>query len=251
MARCRARTENGTGPLCKNPVSEPGMRCHHHVGLPEAPSRLPRPRSQRTPRTRDSASYDPASPQRRQSVGQAERAELRRQERVRKVSEYCADVVGSGSWADTVAERATDYVSEKTWQRLIRGRRGRQCRALARTAEGVLTGKRDIHNMLGIIASRSVRLLGGSDAAQDFTNELVSALPIPVLDAKLVAAARGIQVTGVLICVVRGRELTKCDCFIALALAETKAQVRKLLVAAMTDWTKLQMFRPKSAAKRP
>lgn len=167
---------------------------------------------------------------------------------MRKAAEYCADVVRSGDWAETVAERATDYVSEKAWRRLVRGRRGRRCRALARAAEGILKGKQQIHDALGIIASHGVRLLGGSDAVQDFTDELVSTLPIPILDAKLVAAARGIQVTGVLICVVGGGELTRCDCFIALALAETKERVEKILVTAMSDWARLQTFRPRPAA---
>lgn len=161
---------------------------------------------------------------------------------MRKAAEYCADLVSSGDWADVVADRATDYVSETTWQRLLWGRHGRQCRALAHVAEDLLAGKREIHNALGFVASLGVRLLGGRGAVQAFTDELVSALPLPVLDTKLVAAARGIQATGVLLCVVSGRDLTRCDCFIALALAETKARVRKILVTAMTDWTKLGTF---------
>jgi hypothetical protein len=136
-------------------------------------------------------------------------------------------------------------VSEETWQRLLWGRRKRQCRALARTGESILAGKQQIHNALGFLMSRGVRLLGGGDVVQAFTQELVSALPLPALDAKLVAASRGIQVTGVLICVLADRALTKCDCFIALALTETKAQVNKVLVTAMTDWARLQPLPPK------
>lgn len=245
MARCRARTKDGTGPLCKNPVSQPGMRCHHHIGLPEAPLRLSKYRTKRPRRTSTARFRAEAPPQRRQAVSRADRENRRRQERVRRAAEYCADVVSGGNWADTVAERATDYVSDETWQRLLRGRRKRQCKALARTAESLLAGKQEIHNVLGFLVSRGVSLLGGGDAVQAFTRELVSALPLPVLDAKLVAASRGIQVTGVLICVLAGRDLTSCDCFVALALTETKAQVKKILVTAMTDWVRLQPFPPK------
>lgn len=148
-----------------------------------------------------------------------------------------------------VAERAADYVSDKTWHRLLRGTRRRQCRALACAAGDLLAAKQGIHNTLGVVASRGVRLLGGGNAAQAFTEELIAAIPIPPLDAKLVAAARGIQATGVLLCVMGGRDLTRCDCFIALALAETKVRVKKLFATAMSDWTKLRTFPPRAAGK--
>ena len=112
------------------------------------------------------------------------------------------------------------------------------------------SGRRErIHNALGFLASRGVRFLGGGDAAQAFADELMSALPLP-FDAKIVAAARGVQATGVLLCVMSGSDLTRCQCFIDLALAETKAQVKKILVMAMTDWTRLRAFPPKEAGQR-
>jgi hypothetical protein len=43
-----------------------------------------------------------------------------------------------------------------------------------------------------------------------------------------------------------GRDLSKCECFIDLALAETKERVNQILVAAMSDWTGLARFRPRS-----
>lgn len=225
------------------------MRCHLHTGLPEAPPRSPKARTQRTQRTIISKSYAPAPPQRRRAVSRADREERRRQERVRKAAVYCADIVSSGDWQDAVAERVTDYVSQETWQRLLRGRRARQCKALARAADNLLAGKQKIHKTLGFLASRGVRLLGGGDVVQAFTEELVSAIPIPALDAKLIAAARGIQVTGVLLCVMSGRDLMRCDCFIALALTETKTQVKKILLTAMNDWVRLRAFPPQEARR--
>lgn len=38
----------------------------------------------------------------------------------------------------------------------------------------------------------------------------------------MIAVARGVQVTGILLCVMDNRDLTKCECFIDLAKAETK-----------------------------
>lgn len=40
------------------------------------------------------------------------------------------------------------------------------------------------------------------------------------------------------------RDLTQCQCFIDLALAETKERVRKILAAAMSDWTGLALPGP-------
>jgi hypothetical protein len=247
MARCRARTEDGTGPLCKNRVSEPGMRCHHHTGLPEAPPRLPKPSTGRARRTSTAShSFAPPPPRCKPTQSRAEREERRRQERVRRAAEYCADIVAS-DWEDVVAERAAGYVCEETWNQLLRSRRRRTCRALAEAANDLLRGRQKIHGFVGFLAGRGIRFLGGSDAVQAFAQELVAAIPLPT-DAKFVAAARGLQVTGVLLCVMNDRDLTRCECFIDLALNETKAQVKKILITAMGDWTRLGAFPPKGSS---
>ena len=60
----------------------------------------------------------------------------------------------------------------------------------------------------------------------------------------MVATARGVRVAGILLCVVDNRDLTKCDCFIDLAKAETKERANKMLVAAKSDWRDLARFDP-------
>jgi len=87
-------------------------------------------------------------------------------------------------------------------------------------------------------------LLGAGDAAQALAGELVSHMPLPT-DAEIIAAARGIQVTGILLCVINGDDLDRCQCFIDLALELTKTQVKKLLLVATDDWTKLRAFAPR------
>ena len=42
------------------------------------------------------------------------------------------------------------------------------------------------------------------------------------MDAKLVATARGVQVTGVLLCLVNDDDLRQCQCFIDLSLEQAK-----------------------------
>jgi hypothetical protein len=108
-----------------------------------------------------------------------------------------------------------------------------------------LDAKQDLHDGLGWMASGALGLLGVGDAARAFAQELVANLPLPV-DAKLVAAARGVQVTGIALCIFGGGDLTRCQCFIDLALAETKSRVRKMLVAAVGDWSGLGAFAPKT-----
>ena len=100
--------------------------------------------------------------------------------------------------------------------------------------------------MVGNVFGRAAGALGAGDPAQAFFRELMSSIPLPP-DAKMIAVARGIKIADVLLCVMDNRDLTKCECFIDLALAETKERVNQILVAAMSDWTSLARFRPQAA----
>lgn len=84
--------------------------------------------------------------------------------------------------------------------------------------------------------------MGADGLARTFAEELASNIPFGPLDAKMVGAARGVQVAGILLCVMDNRDLATCECFIDLALAETKVRVNQILVAAMSDWSGLARF---------
>ena len=129
--------------------------------------------------------------------------------------------------------------------RLTRSRRKRNCKALARIARSILAAKTQVHKAVGKVAGWAAGALGASDPAQAFYEELMSRIPLPT-DAKMIAAARGVQIAGILLCVMDGRNLTRCECFIDLAMAETKERVNRILVAAMSDWTGLKRFGPGS-----
>ena len=58
----------------------------------------------------------------------------------------------------------------------------------------------------------------------------------PVVDEKTAVIARGLQMIGIAMCVARGIPLERCQCFIDLALAETKEQVKEKLATALGDW---------------
>jgi hypothetical protein len=239
VPQCRAPTQDGTP--CRNRVSKAGQRCYKHRGLLLRPTAPAQRRSTRPVKVR---SFSQAAPrQARPSTNRAARQEAQRRDRVTKAAEFCADALGSG-WQEAVADRAAGYVSDTTWDRLFRAHRRKHCRALARIARRLLDRKQQVHRLLGGLAARALSRLGADDAAQAFTDELVASISLP-LDAKIIAVARGFQVTGILLCVVNGDDLTQCQCFIDLALTETKTQVRKILVVAIDDWAQLREFQPR------
>jgi hypothetical protein len=246
MARCRARTKDGTGPLCRRRVEEDGLRCYQHRGLPTAPPRLPKPSSSgKYSAARKTSTRDRDRQQR--SADRAAKAAAKRRERVEIAADYCSDVI-SGGWSDAVADRAAGYVTQATWTRLFRTRRN-HCKALAELAEQILAGKDQLYAWVGGLVSWILSMLGAGNAARDFVGELTASIPIPLIDVKVIAVARGVQVTGILLCVVRDDDLTRCQCFIDLALVETKTQVEKILVAAVEDWTILAKFPPKEVLR--
>lgn len=255
--RCRARTEEGGGGLCRRKVKERGARCYQHKGQPEAAAR--QSKSHRSPK-RAFMSVEPSTKsrkltknqdqaKRRQELRTAERAaaqERRRQERIRVAAVYCSDVVTT-SWQTVVAERATEYVTRTTWEQLFASNRRKHCKTLAEIAAALLTGKQKIHDWFGSLVARFMERWGASEIERIFAKELASRMPLPH-EAKIVAVARGVQVTGILLCVVEGNDLTSCQCFIDLALAETKTRVKKILEAAVRDWAGLAEFPPRSTA---
>lgn len=162
---------------------------------------------------------------------------------VEEAASFCSDVLVDG-WKETVADRANAYVTEPTWDKLVRGRR-RRCRALADLAKAIFAGKKALHDLVGSFAAWLASVLGFARVEQQFARELATRIPLSP-DAKLVAAARGVQVAGVLVCVANGDDLTRCQCFIDLALDEAKSRIHALLVAAMDDWQGLAAFRPRS-----
>lgn len=173
------------------------------------------------------------------------REQERERERVREAAEFCADSL-SGGWKEAVADRITGYAGS-TWPRLRRSHRKRNCKALARIARSILEAKAQIHKAVGGMFGWATGALGAGGAARAFIEELASNIPLGPIDAKMVAVARGVQVAGIVLCVMDDADLTECQCFIDLALAETKERVNQILVAAMSDWTGLARFTPKAS----
>jgi hypothetical protein len=152
-------------------------------------------------------------------------------------------MVADGSWEQAVADRLTDRAGD-AWKRLTRSRRRRNCKKLAQMARTILKAKDQVHQLAAELAGQAASVAGVRGAALDFTRELVKRIPIVPVDAKLTAAARAIQMAGITLCLIEGRPLTKCDCFIDLALAETKERVSQILETRLANWAELARFGP-------
>lgn len=246
MPRCRARTNTNT--LCKNRVAKAGQRCRLHKGQPEAgPRHLTAQRQKRstTTATRMVGKQRNTAPTRTKSIREAAEA-CRRRKRIDDAAELCREILTDG-WQETAASRATNYVTKETWKALFVSRRTKHCKVLADLANSILTGKQKMHDLVGAFARWIMSRLGAGKFEQKLAQELSVKLPLP-WDAKLVAVARGVQVTGILLCLADGRDLGRCQCFIELALTETKTRVKKMLSAAIEDWTNLAAFPPSATA---
>jgi len=204
------------------------------VAAPSAPPSARPPQAtprQATPRQRPS--QQPAAPRRRRPDNLT-RSE---QDRVDRAVEFCADVVTDG-WQNAVAGRAADCLTPRTWNRLFRGRRRRDCKALADLARAILAAKNKLHELIGRFAGWVTGQLGGGGLARSAAREIAQRIPIPVVDAKAVLVARSLQMIGIVLCLSRGDQLNRCQSFIDLALDETKERVKQILVSAVEDWTK-------------
>jgi hypothetical protein len=172
---------------------------------------------------------EPAPPSRREQE----------RKRVEKAAELCADLISNG-WQETATDQIVAY-APTTWIRLRRSSRRQTCKALARLARSVLTAKTLIHKGVGKLTGWLADKLGAGDATRAFAEELASNIPLPT-DAKMVAVARGLQVAGIVLCLMDGKNLERCDCFVALVRTETEERVKQILIAGMSNWADLARF---------
>lgn len=160
----------------------------------------------------------------------------KQQVRVDRTVEICADLVVDG-WEGAVSDRVSSCLTEHTRKRLFGRRRHDNCSGLANLAKAILEGKKRLHQGLGLIAGWLASKVGAEPLEQTVARELAQRIPIPVLDGKAVAVARGLQVVGILVCLSSDIPLNRCQSFIDLSLAESQERVKGILAAALEDWT--------------
>jgi hypothetical protein len=159
-----------------------------------------------------------------------------------KAARVCADVLERGG-AVVIAERASAYVPDETWQTLVKRHRKRGCDDLAALARNILRGEELLHAAVGRTASGILGLLGRPRIERVFAQELAQRIPLPV-DMQLSAAARGLQIAGIYICVVGGRDLVECACLRDVLGEEGEERLQQLIQGAMDDWQLLPQRMP-------
>jgi hypothetical protein len=155
--------------------------------------------------------------------------------RVETAAAFCWDVVSDG-WQDAVASRVEDCLKLRTWDRLFGKRRDGDCKAIAAMAKALLDGEEKLHDLFGEASGWLAEKLGATSLERIAAKELAKKISIPVVDDQTAVVARGLQMIGISLCLARSIPLERCQCFIDLALAEAKEQVKAKLAAALDNW---------------
>lgn len=116
--------------------------------------------------------------------------------------------------------------------------RRKGCDPLAQLARNILNGKDFLHEAVGRAVGGFFGLVGRPRIERAFAQELARRIPLPI-DAKLSAAARGLQIAGIYICVVGNRDLADCACLRDVIRVEGKERLQRLIHGAMGDWQSL------------
>ncbi|NGN67649.1 hypothetical protein G5C51_27575 [Streptomyces sp. A7024] len=170
------------------------------------------------------------------------RTEALQRRRAEEVAAFCADVLKDGG-AAAIADRAATYASDETWTALVKKHRRRGCHGLAELARAILNGKEQLHAAVGWAAAGLLGLMRRPRIEQIFAQELVRRIPLPA-DAKLIAAARGLQIAGIYVCLVGNRDLADCACLRDVLKVEGKARIKRLIEGAIEDWRELPRLVP-------
>ncbi|TXL91842.1 hypothetical protein [Streptomyces sp. IB2014 016-6] len=144
------------------------------------------------------------------------------------------EVIESGGTA-VIADRAVAYASGDSWNRLVKRHSRKGCDDLALLARSILLGKDQLHDVVGRAAGGLFALLGRPKVERVFAQELARRIPLPV-DAQLSAAARGLQIAGIYVCVVGNRRMTDCACLRDVLIVDGQERLQQLLEGALEDW---------------
>lgn len=183
----------------------------------------------RAPRATRSTPYTQGPGSNRQAPEHiAERRDL--EEAVR----FCIEISQDGG-ESAIAQRAAEYVSEETWKALLYKYRSGGCDDLAKLARQILEGKKKLHDLVARAAGGLLGILGRSRIERLFAQEVARNIPLP-MDGKLAAAARGLQIAGIYICLVGDQQISECACMQDVVKTEGKARFKKLLESSIEDW---------------
>lgn len=140
---------------------------------------------------------------------------------------------------EAIHERATEYATRATWDKLVRKHRRKGCEDLALLARDILRGRDLLDDAAARATGGLLALLGRPPLERVFAQELARRLLPLTFDHQLTAAARGLQIAGIYSCFVGGRDLTECACLQDVTKTEGKARLQELVQNALEDWQEL------------
>ena len=181
---CGAKNKYPGRKYCHHPVTGPGLRCPDHKG--QQSIFAPEGGKTTSPPRRGVSRQQAPAPVRRPSPPPPPRRsyELKKKQRDRiddLVAGLSADVLVNG-WPEAIATRSVDCLDEKAWDRLFKGRRARDCKALADMAKALLEGKKQLHEATGRFTGRVAKAFGAEPIEEAVVRELAKRIPLPVID---------------------------------------------------------------------
>jgi hypothetical protein len=163
----------------------------------------------------------------------------------RQAAKLCAEAILSQSVIPAFQSQITEYVSEELVNRLAKDWNSDQCDEIAKLARGLLAVKSRFYKLMQVAMNWVMTKMGYGDTARFFACQLVVAIPV-VWYAKLVTAARILQLSGICLCFMNDRSLAECRCLHDLVLFEGKEAIGRLMTAAVHSWKNIAEQLPES-----
>ena len=165
----------------------------------------------------------------------------------REAAQLCEAAIVTNDVISVFQSQVLDLVSDKVVSELTKDWDGRQCKHIAKLARSLLDVKNYFYEILADIVNWAAGKLGWGSTARIFACQFVNLVPALGL-AKIIAAGRILQLSGICLCVMDGRSLVDCECLHDLVIFETKEAINRLMMAAGHDWRQLAQWPRKAIA---
>jgi hypothetical protein len=165
----------------------------------------------------------------------------------RQAAILCSNAILGHDVLAAFESQITDYVSTEVINELAEDWDGKRCEDLAKIARGLLCLKGYFTKILQVALNWVMEKTGFGTFPRLVACQLVAAIPLP-WNAKLVAVARVLQVTGICMCFSHDR-LMECRCLHDLVQFESMQAIGHLLTGAIHDWREIaeRMPEPKTS----
>ena len=165
----------------------------------------------------------------------------------RQAAILCSNAILGNDVLAAFESQIADYLSAEVINELAEHWDGKRCEDLAKIARGLLGLKGYFTKILQVALNWIMEKTGFGPFPRLVACQLVAAIPLP-WNAKLVAVARVLQVTGICMCFSHDR-LMECRCLHDLVQFESMQAIGHLLTGAIHDWREIaeRMPEPKTS----